>query len=123
MSAGMDLTPLVSPESQVVQGYFQGGFRISGQRHEGPVIVLPDRVLAWDGNADVAAFSGLSGIEILILGTGDAFELLEPRLKFELRQQGMACEAMTTPAACRTYSVLLTEGRKVAAALIPVGTT
>ena len=59
-------------------------------------------------------------VEVLIIGTGNTFELVEPALRIALRQKGIGVEAMTTPAACRTFNVLLTEGRKVAAALLPM---
>ena len=59
-------------------------------------------------------------VEVLLLGTGAQFEMLQPDLREALRSAGLAAEAMDTGAACRTYNVLLAEGRQVAAALIAV---
>lgn len=117
----MDLTPLVSPDSQVLSGFYPGGFRISGVRRQGPVIITPKQVLNWTGQVELNAFKYLEDTEILLIGTGHSFELLSPELRIGLRGLGVSAEAMTTPAACRTYNVLLTEGRAVAAALLPIG--
>ena len=120
MSAGMDITPLVSPDAQVINGYYPGGFRICGERREGPVIITPAALIPWNGEISASAFQNLGHTEILLIGTGEIFELIPPRLRMELKQAGLSAETMTTPAACRTYSVLMTEGRHVAAALVPM---
>jgi uncharacterized protein len=57
-------------------------------------------------------------IEILLLGCGRRMLQVPPSLRAELRQIGVVIDAMDTGAACRTYAVLLTEGRRVAAALL-----
>jgi uncharacterized protein len=59
-------------------------------------------------------------IELLILGCGAKFALAPAALRDELRGHGIVVEAMATPAACRTYNVLLAEDRRVAAALIAI---
>lgn len=120
MSAGMDITPLVSPDAQVLGGYYPGGFRISGTRRDGPVIITPAKLIDWSGNIEIEAFANLEDVELLLIGTSNTFELISPKLRMELKTTGISSEAMTTPAACRTYNVLLTEGRQVAAALLPM---
>ena len=59
-------------------------------------------------------------LEVFLLGTGPRFEMVPPDLRGELLTAGLTVEAMDTGAACRTYNVLLAEGRAVAAALIAV---
>ena len=120
MTAGMDLTPLVPPQSRVINSYYAGGFKISGERHSGSLVVTPDSVAGWDGEISESGLAAaLAGdIEILLIGTGASFALIDPQLRMALRQRGIAAEAMTTPSACRTYNVLLTEGRRVATALV-----
>jgi uncharacterized protein len=121
----MELTPIVPAERQVIERYGPAGFRVSGVVHQGSVIVFPDRILAWEA-ADAAAvtFEALAPIveagdvEILLIGLGRSFGRLAPVLRARLREFGIAVEAMDTGAACRTYNVLLSEGRRVAAALI-----
>ncbi len=123
----MDITPFIPADRQLIQAYGDGGFRISGIRHEGAVLVFPGRTLAWD----VAAFSAVTAdslalvleaepkVEILLLGSGGRMLLPSPDLRRHFRAQGVVLEAMDTGAACRTYNVLLAEERRVAAALLP----
>ena len=121
----MELTPILPLDRQVVERYGPTGFRVSGVVHKGSVIVFPDRVLAWQAAEPAAVtFEALMPIveagevEILLIGLGRNFGMLAPSLRARLRAAGIAVEAMDTGAACRTYNVLLSEGRRVAAALI-----
>lgn len=125
----MDITPLVPKGRQLVQAYGDGGFRISGTRYEGSVLILPDLTTAWDlrdfselvphtvqGLIDEAArYAGL-----LLVGTGSRMLPAPKALRILCQTAGIALEVMDTGAACRTYNVLLTEERSVAAALIAV---
>ncbi len=56
--------------------------------------------------------------EILLLGTGSHLDFPSPSLTAELLQAGIGVEIMDTPAACRTFNILLSEQRRVAAALL-----
>jgi uncharacterized protein len=124
--------PKFAPGLRVVQGYHAGGFTGSGVRHEGSILVFPDRVLrlaAWaPSDLDLGGLGPVRAAEpvpdILVVGTGAGFTLFPPDLRQAVRAWGVVVEAMATPAACRTYNVLLAEERRVAAALIalPTGT-
>jgi uncharacterized protein len=57
-------------------------------------------------------------LEIVLIGTGARMHLVHPRHYHRLAQARIGVEAMDTFAACRTYNILLAEGRKVAAALV-----
>ena len=102
---------------------------MSGQRYEGSVLVLPEATLPWPA-ADMAAVSleslapllaeAAPAIEVVLLGCGPALVPVPPALRQELRARGIGIEPMDTGAACRTYNVLLSEQRLVAAALIAV---
>lgn len=124
----VDITPPPRSERQVVQSYGGGGFRISGERYTGAVLVLPERTLAWPVSDparlaldDFEALRTIEpGIELLLLGTGKTMCQPEPGLVAGIRAWGMVTDAMDTGAACRTYNVLLLEDRRVAAALLPV---
>lgn len=126
----MDVTPLIPQGKQVIDAYGEGGFRISGRRIEGSVIVFPDRIAAWTAGAAVEAnatnlaavsAAGRAGsVELLLIGTGARMTQIDRALRQELRVDGVVVEAMDTGAACRTYNVLMAEGRRVAAALIAV---
>ena len=124
----MDITPLVPKGLLVIEAYGDGGFRVSGVRHEGSVLILPEGAKAWP----VATLDDITSeslqpvlassdtIDILFLGSGQRATMLPEGLRQAFREVGIAVEAMDTGAACRTYNVLLAEGRRVAAALIAV---
>jgi uncharacterized protein len=119
----MDLTPLVQPGTQVIERYGADGFRVSGQVYQGAVLVFPDRTVVWEDAAvtaeSLAPVVGHGGVELLLLGLGRRMLPVAAALRAALRASGIAVEAMDTGAACRTYNVLLAEGRRVAAALLP----
>lgn len=91
-----------------------------------PIIVTPDRIWEWPVEnlaaitpASLALLDGLPA-QSLLIGTGRHQHFIDLReLIAVLAAQGIGCEAMSTPAACRTYNLLLDEGRQVAAALLP----
>ena len=111
---------------QIVNSYGDGGFKVSGVRHQGSILVLPDATAGWP----VERFDELSlkalqpiidaepAVEVLIVGCGPSLNRLPTTLCEVLRSKGIGVEAMDTAAACRTYNVLAGEGRRVAAALI-----
>ena len=123
----MDITPLVPEGRQIIESYGDDGFKISGERYPGPVIVWPEGVEPW-AVSDIASaaietldavFSAEPRIEILLIGSGATFEMAPPALRSALGARGVSTESMDTGAACRTYNVLMAEDRRVAAALIP----
>ena len=122
----MDITPLVPLGSQVIHGYGPGMFRIANAVHAGSVLVLPDRTVSWDALSIEAISAGdfqpiiaaEPPCDILLLGCGERMQLPPEALRAELRGHGISIDPMDTGAACRTFNVLLAEGRRVAAALI-----
>jgi uncharacterized protein len=114
-------------ERQVIQSYGAGRFRISNVVYEHAVLVLPDRTRKWDVDAaaplTIASLAPLrehAGIKILLVGGGKRALQITAELRNWLREAGIVAETMDTGAACRTYGVLLAEGRRVAAALLPI---
>ncbi len=126
----MELTEAARGDRPFVESYGPGGFRIGGERWAGSVLILADRVVAWetddpatlDAAALAAAFAG-DRTELLILGLGAGAASIPPAGREALRQAGLSVEAMDTGAACRTYNLLAGEGRAVGAALmaLPAG--
>ncbi|MBR9970485.1 Mth938-like domain-containing protein [Magnetospirillum sulfuroxidans] len=124
----MDITPVVGSEFQLIGGYGDGGFTVSGTRHEGSVLILPRQTHAWPVTA--IADITLQSLDpllradprptILVLGCGRGMTAIAKSLRDALRHHGIVVEPMDSGAACRTYNVLLTEGRDVAAAIIAV---
>ena len=125
----MDVTPLIPEGRQIIQSYSHGRFKISGHEYYGPVIVLPDAVIEWnvDGTAadlDVTSFSQAAllaeALDVVLLGTGAQMEFVPPSVRGALKDNGITLDVMDTGAACRTYNVLMAEGRRIAALLLPV---
>jgi len=107
-----------------VDGYGPGGFRVAGAVHRGPLGLVPAGVLSWQGLPDLAPFRERAAeFDVLLVGTGE--RMVAPpegfaRERAAVEAAGAGVEFMSTPSACRTYNVLLAEGRRVAAALMPV---
>jgi len=78
----------------------------------------------WAGYDDLERLLAMKGeIDVIFFGTGDEIGHLPRALKEAMDDAGIGVEAMNSPAACRTYNVLVSEGRRVAAALLPVTKT
>ena len=126
----MDVTPLIPGGRQIIEGYGEGRFRIAGHVHTGAVIVFLERTIAWpvtaaeqtslDNLEPVIAAAREGSVDLLLFGQGRRMLLVPAALRQGLREAGIVIEPMDTGAACRTYNVLMAEGRRVAAALVPV---
>lgn len=126
----MDITPLVPAGSMIIQSYGPGLFRVSGNSYEKTgLVVFPDRVERWAvsgpfetlGAADFSLVLDSAGsVDVALMGCGPRMQFAGPALRQAFRDRGIALEPMDTGAACRTYNVLLAEGRRVAAMLLPV---
>jgi uncharacterized protein len=117
----MRLTEIAFDQASPIDGYGPGFFRVGGTVLRGPVLVSPWAAGAWGGLEDHAALLALVGrIDVLFVGTGAEIAHLPGDLRTALEDAGIGVEVMNSPAACRTFNVLLSEGRRIAAALIPV---
>lgn len=117
----MQINEIDYGRARPIDGYGPGFFRIGGEALTGPVLVTADRAIAWRGYEDIATLLPLAGqIDVLFVGTGAEMAYLPRPFRDALDAAGIGVEPMASPAACRTYNVLLAEGRRVAAALLPV---
>ncbi len=109
---------------QRIQAYGEDWVRVNNQQLNRACIVSHNQLLTdWK----VTHFSQLEPVQlktlldcdadVFIIGTGKKQQLPSPTIHRALVEQGKGFEIMTTAAACRTYNVLLGEGRKVACAL------
>lgn len=122
----MDITRVAAAGRLLVQSYGAGGFKVAGARHQGSILLFPDRILPWAvaAMADVTADSlrpvadADPPVDVLIIGCGARHGRLAPSLSEALG--GVAVDVMATGPACRTYNVLAGEDRRVAAALIAI---
>jgi len=108
-----------------VTAYGDGYIEINKVRYEHSVLVMPEgAVVPWD----VTRFEDLTpehfarllelGAEVVIFGTGNKLRFPHPRLTAPLTEKRIGVDAMDLQAACRTYNILMLEGRKVAGALL-----
>ena len=109
-----------------VTAYGPGFIEVNRVRHTGAVLLMPEGpVLPWSVHSiealDETALTALFELEpeVVLLGTGDRQRFMHPRLLRGLAARGIGVDPMDTRAACRTYNILMVEGRKVLAALLP----
>ena len=114
-----------SDDLNTFTGYADDHVTINQARFEGNLIVLPGAVHpdwatgGFDGltEDDFAALAAL-GVEIVLIGTGRRQRFPAPALMRPLMQARIGFEVMDLGSACRTFNILVNEGRSVAAALI-----
>jgi uncharacterized protein len=121
----MKLHASTTQQYQTVTGYDDSGVEINAQHFGGSLIVLPETPpRPWD----VQRFEDLSEAhfslieqdqpDVVILGTGARQRFVHPRLLAPFAARRVGVECMDNKAACRTYNILMGEGRKVTLALI-----
>jgi uncharacterized protein len=117
----MRLTPVTYDSARPIDGYGPGFFRVGGHVLRGPCLVTPWDAGPWGGFADTDGPLSLAGrIDVLFVGMGAEIAHLPDAFRVMIEAAGIGVEVMNSPAACRTYNVLLGEGRRIAVALIPV---
>jgi len=123
----MKLHPQAAGTLRTVTGYGPGWIEINALRHEGALLVQPEAdVVPWPvkGFDALAAtdFEAIAALQpdLVLLGTGERQRFVHPRLIAALASRRIGLECMDTAAACRTYNILMTEGRRVLAALLPL---
>ncbi|MBC7413868.1 MAG: Mth938-like domain-containing protein [Herminiimonas sp.] len=121
----MKLHATATQQYQTVTAYDDAGVEINLVRFTASLVVMPELAPAsWP----VAGFDQLSTEhfaqidaampDVVILGTGARQRFVHPKLVAALTARRIGVECMTNQAACRTYNILMAEGRKVALALI-----
>lgn len=120
--------PSYYPGRAPIDSYGNGGFRFADMSHRGSLIIVPSGIYAWDVSCmddvtpEVCApfLREMAAPGFVLLGTGDAHQIPAEAVRRLFADAQVGLEAMTTGAACRTYNVLLAEGRDVGAGLIAV---
>ena len=117
----MRMTEIAFAGAMPVESYGPGFFRVGGQVIEGAMLVTAEAARGWAGPGDAAPLLALAeSVDVILVGTGAEMAHLPPALRAALEEAGIGVEPMNPPAACRTYNVLLSEGRRVALAALPV---
>lgn len=119
----MDVTPQLTAGAQLIEAYGPEGFRIGGKQYATSVLVSPTVTQPLSLTLDTLNAASLLPLldaqtEVLLIGTGMRHEMVAPALRMALKARGIASDSMDTGAAARTFNILLSEGRKVSAALI-----
>lgn len=115
------LTEITYGTAQAIEGYGPGFFRVGRHVLRGACLVTPWDAGPWGGMSDWAAPLTLQGkIDVLIVGTGAEIAHVPADFRAALEEAGIGVEVMNSPAAARTFNVLLGEGRRIAACLLPV---
>jgi uncharacterized protein len=115
----------VNPGRNIFTAHGAGYVQVNAQRFEQPIIVTPEQVLVdWSAStfaalteADFYPFLALKP-EVLLLGTGSQHHFAHPQLYRALSAAGIGVECMSTPAACRTFNILMAEDRKVVVGIL-----
>lgn len=117
----MRLNEIRFSDALPIDGYGPGFFRVGGQAMEGALLVSPAGAEPWGGLEDTALILRHAAlIDVVFIGTGKEPAHLPAAFRAALEEAGLGVESMASPAACRTYNVLLSEGRRVAVAVLPV---
>jgi uncharacterized protein len=121
----MKLHLTTAENNYLITAYDEKFIEVNKQRYQQSLIVMPqqlnDNWLVQDfANLTEAQFTQITELnpEVVLLGTGKKHQFLHPKIYQILTQKGIPLECMTTAAACRTYNILMSEGRNVLAALI-----
>lgn len=115
------LTEVTFDDATPIDSYGPGFFRIGGQVMFGAVVVTADAARSWGGMEDLDTVRALIGtVDFVLLGTGRRMVQPPAALRALLEEAGIGIELMSSDSAARTYNVLLAEGRRMAALLLPV---
>ncbi len=116
-----------SSSGNLIRGYGPRLILINGIAHSGSLIVMPDRVIPdWRPQRleELCAEDFLSlhelRLEAVLLGTGERQRFPPVTTYLAFVERGIGFDVMDTRAACRTYNILASEGRRVAAALLAI---
>lgn len=121
----MKLHLTTAEDQYLITGYDADFIEINKKRYQKNLVLLPDQLIEdwpvddFEGITETS-FAGILDLkpEVVLLGTGRQHHFLHPKQFQLLTNNSIALECMATAAACRTYNILMAEGRKVAAALI-----
>lgn len=127
-SGGFIIEPARFPGRAPIDAYGNGGFRFADMSHRGSILALPSGIESWAASspADIdpsslnRVLAEAAAIDILLIGTGAGLVPLSAATRAALEARNLWADLMATGAAVRTFNVLLSEGRAVAAALIAV---
>ncbi len=121
----MKLESTPNPSINIIQGYDDSGIKVNEQLIITSFIIMPEKLLPnWRprhfSELTVNDFDAITELdpEIIIIGSGKKLYFPEAKISQTIISKNIGFEIMDTYAACRCYSILVAEGRNVAAGLI-----
>lgn len=118
----MQMSEMTFGAQPPVDSYGPGGFRIADSWHPGSLLLTPGGVQSFVPPLSLEALKPVldadDPVDVVLIGTGADIAPLPHALRSALEEAGFGVEVMASPAACRTYNVLLVEARRVAAVLV-----
>lgn len=121
----MKLHLTTAGNNYLITAYGAGFVEVNKQKYMQNLIVMANQlILDWQAaniaSLSTAHFDVLIELkpEVVLFGTGEKHLFLRPSIYQNLTAEGIPLECMTTAAACRTYNILMSEGRNVAAVLL-----
>lgn len=124
-ASAMKLHNTSTQQYQTITAYDEDGVEINLARYNHSLMVMPEMApVTWPAasfdtlTAEHFELINAAAPDVVILGTGPKQRFVHPRLTSSLTSRRIGVECMDNQAACRTYNILMAEGRKVALALI-----
>lgn len=118
----MQLNEITYGDQPPIDAYGPGFFRVNEQVYQGGILILPNQgVQAWTGWDDLTALvDAVDSFDVVFLGMGAEIAPIPDAARSVFEAASIPTEVMNSPSAARTYNVLLSEGRRVAVAVLPV---
>ena len=123
----MDLTLQKPGDHHFIRSVSDQGIRVVDDWYQVPLIISASKLISdWKiDQFDMISERELDPIfdqspDVVLLGTGSKQKFLPPEKMMFFYQRGIGAEVMSTDAACRTFNVLVSEERRVVAALLPL---
>ncbi len=115
----------VDSKHRLITAYGNDFITVDEQRYHHPLVLTETQPPQRWAPSDIATLAAddldvllVDTPDIVIIGTGMRQQFLPPALLHHIMQHGIGCEVMNTPSACRTWNIVVAEGRRVAAGLI-----
>lgn len=123
----MDFTEHNKADELSIDSYDAGVIEVAGERYQQAILVKSNQVLKLDmANCQDLTEELLAQMlqqkpqpELIVVGTGSKQQFLPPKLQMLIAKERIGLEVMATPAACRTFNILMSEDRKVWGILWP----
>ncbi len=124
----MDITPLIKGDRKIINSYGAGRFVVSGKEYANSIILSPltldtwniDSPFVWNEAVIEQLINAAKDAEVVLVGTGKNMLPMPSKWRNLFCTKNIHPDVMDTGAACRTYNVLLSEERRVIAALVVV---